>query len=127
MSLSPSLSHSLSLSLSLSLPLSLQLKAHPGDVSLVVLIPTPRTRTFSAAAITPDQVVEVKADFEVKESDAVKGSVTLDITVEWEELNTQSIYYQLRVVRENTTGSIEALHELQLVRKRFLTIYFHFN
>ena len=43
------------------------------------------------------------------------STVTLDIAVAWEGVEAEVAYYQLRVARDNTTGSTP-IHELQPVR-----------
>ena len=43
------------------------------------------------------------------------STVTLEIAVAWEEVEVEVAYYQLRVARDNTTGSA-LIDELQPVR-----------
>ncbi|CAI8046059.1 Tyrosine-protein kinase receptor torso, partial [Geodia barretti] len=88
------------------------LKSHPGDLSLVVLIPAPRRQTFSAEALLPAQVVGVTAELIKPIAESKISTVTLDIAVAWEGVEAEVAYYQLRVARDNTTGSTP-IHELQ--------------
>jgi hypothetical protein len=91
------------------------LKSHPGDLSLVVLIPAPRRQTFSAEALPPAQVVGVTAELIKTIAESKTSTVTLEIAVAWEEVEVEVAYYQLRVTRDNTTGSA-LIDELQPVR-----------
>jgi hypothetical protein len=89
------------------------IQSHPGDLSLSALLPEPRRHSFSAAAVPPPQVQGVTAASEVKEREGSKSAVSLELVVAWEEVEAEVEYYQLRVVFENTTGSTNALYELQ--------------
>ena len=82
-----------------------------------MFLPAPERHSYSAEAVPPAQVEGVSWKFEIKRKEVSKSSVTMDIAVGWEELETQVAYYQLRIVRENTNSSdVEPLHELQPVR-----------
>ena len=80
-----------------------------------MLIPSQRKQTFSAEALPPAQVVGVTTELITPIAESKTSTVTLDIAVAWGEVEAEVAYYQLRVARDNTTGSTP-IHEIQPVR-----------
>ena len=83
---------------------------------MAVFVPMPRKQLFSAEAVPPAQVAGVIA--EIKKTEVLKSTVTMDIAVTWDKLETRIAFYELRIVKDNTTISeAETVHQLQYVRE----------
>ena len=85
---------------------------------MAVFVPMPRKQSFSAEAVPPAQVAGVIANYEITKTEVLKSTVTMDITVTWDKLETRIAFYELRIMKDNTTISeAEIVHQLQYVRE----------
>ena len=97
----------------------LQMRSKPGDQSLLVIVPAPHVCEWPAEAVPPPQVEGVAVELTVTEAHSNNSSKTLDLVATWNPMamDTENIFYQLRVVTQNTTrNDIHLLHLTETVR-----------
>lgn len=98
-----------------------QMYSHASDLPIRVLVPAPRVcELFEAGAVRPEQVEDVQTQTKYK---SVSGStVVVDLDIVWNQVPTDPPYYELRILKDNSTSSEPYVHTELTVRTTSLVI-----
>lgn len=94
------------------------MKSMPGNYSLITLLPGPRVYEWPAEAVPPPQVEGLNVHFSIKEILSSKSIIILDLVATWSDVDADYAYYELRLVKQNTTrDDIRSIHSDEEVRR----------
>lgn len=96
--------------------------SHPSDLPIRVLVPAPRVcELFEAVAVPPEKVENVKTRT-TKTKGLSESTIEIDLEILWTPVPTDPLYYDLRIMNDNTTNSAHNIYTGQVVRTLSLII-----
>lgn len=84
--------------------------SHASDLPISVLVPAPRVcDLFKAGAVPPEQVENVKTQT-TKTKILSESTIEIDLEIVWTPVPTDPLYYDLRIMNDNTTNNARNIH-----------------
>ena len=96
--------------------------SHASDLPISVLVPAPRVcDLFKAGAVPPEQVENVKTQT-TKTKILSESTIEIDLEIVWTPVPTDPLYYDVRIMNDNSTNNARNIYTEQAVRTMSLII-----